>query len=292
METSFPKRVLRFFLNLNLNYVFVRLGLIRSKFVPDSAQSVVLNTFFSSEAVSAIRSAPRYTEGIVDFESCRMKYSDNFSFVSMINEIFVNNNYRYAASAHPFIIDCGANVGLSALYFARSYPGAAILAIEADPYICSLLQDNVSTNGLSGVTVLNRAVWTDESELEFVSDRSWGGHLKRDPTDRDATVKIKGIDLASLIDREVDFLKMDLEGAESAVIRHAKEKIALFVKHFFFEYHSSNGQRQELGEILSFFETNGFRYHIKEASPKSAPFLEKRLTHRMDCQLDVFLYKI
>ena len=86
------------------------------------------------------------------------------------------------------------------------------------------------------------------------------------------------------------FLKIDIEGAESDVILHAKELIAQNVDRLFFEWHSLTGVPQRLGEILLFFEKRGFRYHIKEASSRSTPFIYKPKS-RMDSQLDVFLWK-
>jgi len=290
MKPSVSRRIFRRLINLNLKYILIKLGLSREKFQPDIRQSTVLSDFFSPVQAAEILAKPRFTEGTAEFRNCKIKYSDNLSFVSMINEIFVNSNYHYPATRRPFIIDCGANIGVSVLYFKKTYPDSTILAIEADPEIYRILVENISTNALEQITALNRAVWIDESTLNFVADRSWGGHLE--PGSHSSTsLAVQGIDIASLITSDVDFLKMDLEGAEGTIILHAKETIAKYVKNFFFEYHSLSDRGQQLGEILSYFEKNGFRYHIKEANPKTSPFTEKRLSSRMDCQLDIFLYR-
>ncbi len=103
-------------------------------------------------------------------------------------------------------------------------------------------------------------------------------------------MKVKSRNLNWLLNTHVEFLKTDIEGAESEVILKSKDLIAENVVKLFFEWHSLTGLPQRLGEILAFFEKCGFRYHIKEASSKSTPFIYNP-TGRMDSQLDVFLWK-
>ncbi|UVO53575.1 FkbM family methyltransferase [Sphingomonas sp. SUN039] len=48
-----------------------------------------------------------------------------------------------AAGKQPLIVDAGANTGMSALWFARLYPEAIILAVEPDPATLAMLDRNV-----------------------------------------------------------------------------------------------------------------------------------------------------
>ena len=100
------------------------------------------------------------------------------------------------------------------------------------------------------------------------------------------------VDISDFLDQPIEFLKMDMdiEGAETEVIQHASAKIIKNVKRFFFEWHSMKGESQLLGKILHEFESAGFRYHIKEASFRSTPFVFTP-EGNMGSQLDVFLYK-
>ena len=124
--------------------------------------------------------------------------------------------------------------------------------------------------------------------MVFEAEGSWGGHIRDDQNA--VGMKVKTIKLDSLLDRHVDFLKIDIEGAETDVIMQSKELIAKNVSKLFLEWHSVENTPQRLGEILSFFEKHGFRYHIKEALNRPTPFFYTP-KGRMDSQLDIFLWK-
>jgi FkbM family methyltransferase len=231
----------------------------------------------------------RYTEGEVVVQGCSVHFTDNVALFGMIDEIFIRENYKFnCENDSPTIIDCGANIGLSALYFKWLYPHAVIHAFEPDPEAYKKLVLNMEVNGFEDVQTYNAAVWIEDGELVFQTDGSWGGHIGGDMNS--VGVKVKAHRLDGLLDKHVDFLKIDIEGAESDVILHARELIAKNVEKLFFEWHSLTGEPQRLGEVLSFFEKQGFRYHIKEALNRSTPFIYKP-TSRMDSQLDVFLWK-
>lgn len=231
----------------------------------------------------------RYTEGEVVVQGYSVRFTDNVALFGMLDEIFVRENYKFHCENDSLtIIDCGANIGLSILYFKWLYPQAVIHAFEPDPAAYEKLVLNMEANGFKDVLTYNAAVWIEEGELLFETDGSWGGHIGDAVSS--VGVKVMARKLDGLLDKHVDFLKIDIEGAESDVILHAKELIAQNVDRLFFEWHSLTGVPQRLGEILLFFEKRGFRYHIKEASSRSTPFIYKPKS-RMDSQLDVFLWK-
>ena len=72
--------------------------------------------------------------------------------------------------------------------------------------------------------------------------------------------KVETIDLDELIDGEVDFLKMDIEGAETGVLCGSQKLDK--VKQLFIEYHSFVDDKQKLSDLLSCLIKNGFRYFI------------------------------
>lgn len=231
----------------------------------------------------------RYIEGELVVQGYSMRFTDNGALFGMLDEIFIRENYKFNCQSNsPTIIDCGANIGLSVLYFKLQYPDAVIHAFEPDPVAYEKLVANIEANGFKDVFTYKEAIWIEEGELVFETDGSWGGHIGDNASSVGVTVNARKLD--GLLDKHVDFLKMDIEGAESDVIMHSKELIAKNVDKLFFEWHSLTRAPQRLGEILSFFEKCGFRYHIKEASSRPAPFIYKT-ENRMDSQLDVFLWK-
>ncbi len=78
----------------------------------------------------------RYTECSADVYNWKLKIPDSASFLSSFKEIFVDKIYAFPqAGKAPRILDLGANIGLSVLYFKSLFPDALIEAYEPDPQI-------------------------------------------------------------------------------------------------------------------------------------------------------------
>lgn len=90
--------------------------------------------------------------------------------------------------------------------------------------------------------------------------------------------------------RKVDFLKIDIEGAEYEVIKDCENELKN-IDFLFIEYHSMPEKGQNLHEILEIVHRTGFKYHIKEAYTSKHPFMERNLNFGMDLQLNIFCYK-
>ena len=87
-------------------------------------------------------------------------------------------------------------------------------------------------------------------------------------------------------------LKMDIEGAESAVIIDCDESLRN-VRNIFIEYHSYLNSEQNLSEILRILERNNFRYFINQDSGRKQPFINhtNKSVPGMDLQLNIFGYR-
>ncbi|MCP6036985.1 FkbM family methyltransferase, partial [Klebsiella pneumoniae] len=56
----------------------------------------------------------------------------------------------------PLIIDCGANIGCSALFFAREFPAAKLVAVEPERNNVEMIRKNCAS--LNNVIAVNKAV--------------------------------------------------------------------------------------------------------------------------------------
>lgn len=257
--------------------------------LPITAKASVIE-LLGNDQYRFISQLDRYCEGTLTIQSYSIRFTDNLALFGMLDEIFVRENYRFQCETDsPCIIDCGANIGLSVIYFKSQYPNATIYAFEPDPVAFKALVANIESNGFKDVFAHEEAVWKEEGQMSFQTDGSWGGHIAID-NESLGSDSVKTRKLSGLLDKHIDFLKIDIEGAESDVIMDAKKLISSNVDKLFFEWHSLTESPQRLGEILSFFESNGFRYHIKEASIRETPFIYIP-SGRMDSQLDVFLWR-
>jgi len=233
----------------------------------------------------------RYEPCRISIHGYEFKIPDALSFVWQYKEIFVDKSYEFKTAVNnPIIIDCGANVGMSALFFSKRYPGATVVAFEADPVISNYLKDNIEKNKISNVQVINKAVWINNEELEFGSEGSDGGSIHSLSGKK---IKIKSIRLKEVIESyiSVDMLKMDIEGAEREVINDCIDVLHK-VKNIFIEYHDFFTDAQYLSRLTAALEENEFRYFISATHSKKTPMQPDLNGKGMDLQLNIFATKL
>lgn len=244
-----------------------------------------------------LKSTPPRVERFVPTEKVflnkRMFIHDIASFELCYDELFVQEMYNFVAKRpDPYIIDCGANLGMSIVYFKELYPKAKIIAFEADEHVFSFLEKNVQSFGYKNVELVNKAVWNKDDVLSFIVEGGAGGRLEEQS--QYGNYIYKDVSCVSvrkyLMDEKVDFFKIDIEGAEYEVLKDCEDLLPN-VENLFIEYHSMPEKRQNLHDILKIVQDAGFNYHIKEAYTAKYPFIERKLNFGMDLQLNIFCYK-
>lgn len=207
-----------------------------------------------------------------------------------LQEIFIDEIYKQQLTSNPFIIDCGANIGMSVIYMKQQYPEAEIIAFEPDEKNFELLTKNIMSFGYSNVKLLKKAVWNSNTDLYFSNESSMGSRIEKETSA--STIEVSAVRLKDFIDRRIDFLKIDIEGAESTVLRDIAEKLHL-VKNMFLEYHGTFQQNNELVEIVNILNQAEFKFYIKEAaSIYNNPFHRvKNPNTSYDVQLNIFCFR-
>lgn len=261
--------------------------------VKNSLYSFVKNHLTSTgRELKKIAKKGRFISNDTNIFGLKFKYVDSASFVFIYKEIFQKEIYKFSINnSNPYIIDCGANIGLSVLYFKRIYPQAHIVAFEPDFKIFETLSENVRTFNLKDVLTVNKAVWSSETELDFYSDGSDGGRIKNNEMLDSKVQKVKTTTLSNYLNRPVDLLKIDIEGAELEVLKSIKDQLQN-VTFLFIEYHSFVNSKQLLNELLEILVQCNFRYYIEHIGVKSNhPFDKINSENGMDNQLNIFAKK-
>jgi len=239
--------------------------------------------------VSKLQNKKRYQKLEINVNNWNLIFPDNASFLSSYKELLLDEIYKFKSSkTNPKILDIGANIGLSILFFKELYPESKIVAFEADPNIYSYLKDNISSNGCQDVELINKAIWFKNTTLDFASDGADGGQIDSSVKD---SVKVETVDIAELLrENQFDFIKMDIEGAEEFVVPRC-EGLLDSVRHFFIEYHSKVGHEQNLGQILSLLSKEGFRLYLHNPWDKPTPFLGLKSYAGFDFQVNIYAWK-
>jgi FkbM family methyltransferase len=233
-----------------------------------------------------LKDLDRYEARTVKLLDKDFRIPDALSFRHSFKEIFEREIYKFkASSAIPRILDCGANIGMSVVYFKKCYPNAKITAIECDPHILSLLKWNLAEQGLQDIAILDRAVSNSREPVFFAQEGADAGHVVEQSSPNEK-IRLETVLLDDLINEPIDFLKLDIEGCEVDTLLACK-KLNL-VRNLFVEYHSFQGSSQRLGELLDLLKANGFRYYISTQICPSQPLFEVTNYLGMDMQLNIF----
>lgn len=224
-----------------------------------------------------------------------IEITDPFWYRHSLKEIFLEDTYKFKSTSDtPVILDCGANIGLSAIYFKRLYPKCKLIVFEADTNIFAMMKRNLKVFEYNDVELHNKAVWKEETVLQFASNGALGGALDITPSrsyDREVLNAIPAIRLKDYLTTEIDLLKMDIEGAEYEVLNDCRDSLQN-VKQLFVEYHSAPGKKQELTGLLQILDNSGFRIYIKEAwNNLPLPFMHTDYKPFWDLQLNIFGYR-
>jgi FkbM family methyltransferase len=234
---------------------------------------------------------PRYHPTTTFLLGKQIEIVDACTFLSGYKEIFEKKVYEFKAqSEQPLIIDCGANIGMSVIFFKQIYPDSRIIAFEPDPQIFDVLKRNILNLELTNVDLDQKAIWIEESSIKFAVEGGYSGRIPK-PGDRKNIVEVQSVRLRDLLNQKIDLLKIDIEGAETEVIRDCQDRLES-VEHLFIEYHSHIQENQSLHEILNILHNAGFRYHILEAFTSKKPFMDRETMLGMDLQLDIFCYRV
>lgn len=221
-------------------------------------------------------------------------YKRPYELMHTYQEIYEREIYRFVADReNPFIVDCGANIGMSVLYFKAIYPRARIIAFEPDNDNFNMLQQNIQTNSLTNVEAVKAAVWKENTILEFSESGSQGSRIQNDNSKEERHfTKVNAVKLADILStNEIDFLKMDIEGAEDVVIHDCAPFLGN-VKNLFLEYHGTSAETMKLSSILDLLGKSGFKTYFKLAADDlEYPFENKQTGNSFDVQLNLFCYR-
>lgn len=224
------------------------------------------------------------------FQNRKIKITSPFWFLHSVDEIFVEEVYRFTTNnPRPLIIDCGSNIGLSILYFKQLFKNAEVVAFEADPAIFKILESNLEAYNIDNIRLINAAVWKEDTSLSFESEGSVGGKIGAGATNKNR-VQVPAKRLRNYLSGKVDFLKIDIEGAEYEVLKDCKD-LLLNVENLFIEYHVLPNETQRLHEILEWVHAAGLRYYIREAWGNMKYPFTKTCDFYYQLQLNIFCYR-
>ncbi len=225
-----------------------------------------------------LRKKPHLVPGSILIGNHNIEYLDAHALASMWElQFFKRYNDFYTLNPTPRILDCGSNIGVSVLRYKELFPDAHITAFEPDPNIYAVLLRNISANALKNVDVVQAAVWSKVTELTFLPDRisdTQGGRLNINSGDKPQPeqIVVKTIWLGDYLQTPVDFLKLDIEGAELDTLKSVQHLLKN-VRQMMVEVHYQVEHPEVLTQILAILKDVGFKIALYQYFQDPAPFV-------------------
>ena len=172
----------------------------------------------------------------------RMAHFGLRDLLHLYREIFVARGYEVDLGRDaPRIIDCGSNIGMAIVYFKHRYPRARVVGFEPHPVVFDTLRANIAGNNMVDVTVHRKALGAERGNIRIYLNSNEPGALDTGMYAKRADTPFVDVEcdlLSDYIDGEVDLLKLDIEGAEHAVLAELSMRDRLRrIRHIVCEYH-------------------------------------------------------
>ena len=150
------------------------------------------------------------------------------SDIPVFREIFLEKEYDLKFDFDvEYIVDGGANIGVSSRYLLAKFPDAKIIAIEPEQQNFIALEKNIE--GYENIVGLESGIWCKDCQLRIVKSEKygeWGFQLQeanegKDYCVHDPAIQCYSIDsIMSMFDLpRINILKLDIEGAEKEVFQ-------------------------------------------------------------------------
>ncbi len=195
-----------------------------------------------------------------------------------ISEPILNHRYGFPVGFNVLlavvkpgarVLDLGAHIGVFSLFAAAS--GHHVASVEASPQNVALLEESVRENGFTTVQVVPVAVSDHGGQVEFFPFGPYGfvsNAMSKSMTDA-VPITIPAVTVDSLLGQigwdTVDFVKLDVEGSEVAVLSGMSRLLAREdAPIIFYESngHTLNWFGQTPGSLMATLERHGYRCYL------------------------------
>lgn len=164
------------------------------------------------------------------------------------SEVFEHECYALPLRNQPAtILDLGANIGLAAIYFARTFPTARVACVEPDPDNFRVLQRNLDLNRVAAV-VFAAAAHNEDGAVMMTLAASAYGHRIADARTHGAAERyeVAAVTVPTLLARlgweRIGLVKIDIEGHETVLLAQPCDWLDR-VDALCLEYHFDGAER-------------------------------------------------
>ncbi|XCN43710.1 hypothetical protein DSM117340_03013 [Lentibacter algarum] len=158
-----------------------------------------------------------HSRNLIDSTTAEQIFTRNdydFSFMQRAAELRSRYDQCVAQGKTVLIIDCGANIGLSARYFAEEFDKAQIIAIELSAENCAMIDKNCAH--LKNVAIINKAIGSSGGFVSIADETADANSFQAIRGTASNNIQVVTIpDILALHEGAEFFIaKIDIEGFE------------------------------------------------------------------------------
>ncbi len=166
---------------------------------------------------------------------------------------------KYKINKDDIVIDAGAYDGVFTIVAAKLVgKNGKVIAFEPDAQNYKMLAANIKLNNLNNVILINKGLWSDSTILKF---KNIGSGIASVNHNGDISIPVVSLDEAirQLRINRIDFIKMDIEGAELEALKGCENILQNNdVKLAIASYHIVNGKQTYI-KLEKMLEEYGYR---------------------------------
>ncbi len=177
-----------------------------------------------------------------------------------------------------FVVDAGANIGLTAVLYAQWWPECKIISLEADQENYELAVKN--TMAYPNIHVIKKALWNKSALLKIEAGQEDGFVVREVGAEIQSVEQVNTTEGISLMDlmfqhecAQIDFLKMNIEGSEKEVFSEGSDFWLPKTKSMLIELH--DGKNAGCSQAV-FSAIHKYHFAVAETAAYGILFVEEK----------------
>lgn len=231
--------------------------------MPDLMFMVLLSIFASIINRSVNRVLKKNEYWMLKSKDINFIFPDKNSVKPRPFNLANNYEYFYKVKRNDTIVHIGAAMGSDVGYFCNLIgPGGRVIAIEAHPENCKILNKNIKINKLKQVEVIEKGVWNQPQRIKMISYDKFSEHSMFNYRERKKKniieVYVDTLDniLTSRGINEINLLHMNIEGSEVEALEGASKTLEI-TKHCIISTHTPD-QGNTMPQVKRILNSRGF----------------------------------
>ena len=193
----------------------------------------------------------------------------------IIDEIFINKAYTpnptFEIRSGDVVVDLGAHIGVFTVFAARHARGVKVYCYEPLPENFELLKANVRLNKLGDRVKMFQLAVADKRSFSplYIGDTGLASlNLQSGKHVVAKVIRLEDVAYNNNLDR-IDFLKVDVEGAEYDIFRNVDKDVLRSVRRIAMECHSL----RNAVNLKNLLRNSGFTVSIRESGHSSLSYI-------------------